>query len=88
MDDVPDLPITIPTVTYLREITLEGHELYLELRDAGFTDKQSTAIVAEFIIDAVNSRDDEVVEVLYDISDDEDDDDDGSSSTDDDRCGN
>lgn len=76
MDDAPDLPLTMPTVTYLREITLEGQELFMELRDSGFTEKQATSIVAHFIVDAVNSRDEEFVEVLYEYSDDDEDEDD------------
>lgn len=73
MDDAPDLPLTLPAVTYLREITLEGKELFDELRDSGFTEKQATIIVGHFILDAVNSRDEEYVEVLFEYSDDDDD---------------
>jgi len=76
MDELPDLPLTLPAVTYLREISLEGKELFDELRDCGFTEKQSTAIVAQFILDAVNSRDEEVYMVEFTTSEDDDDEDD------------
>lgn len=76
MDETPDLPLTLPAITYLKEITLEGQELFIELRDSGFTEKQATAIVAHFIVDAVNSRDEEYVTVMYEYSEDDDDEDD------------
>ncbi len=78
MDDSTDLPVLAPEVTYLREVALEGKELHDELRASGFTDKQATAIVANFIVDAVNSRDEEygVIYVEYSDDDDEEDDDD------------
>jgi len=74
--DAPDPTLTHPDVTYLREITLEGRELYNELRDSGFTDKQATLIVGHFIVDAVNSRDEETTVVIYQYSDEDDDDED------------
>lgn len=78
MEDSTDLPVLTPAITYLREIVLEGKELHEELVDAGFTDKQSTAIVAHFILDAVNSRDEEyeIVEIEFSDEDDYDEDDD------------
>lgn len=76
MDDSTDLPVLAPEVTYLREVTLEGKELHDELRASGFTDKQATAIVANFIVDAVNSRDEAYITVMYDYDEDEDEDDD------------
>lgn len=76
MDDSTDLPILAPEVTYLREVALEGKELHEELRDAGFTDKQATAIVAHFILDAVNSRDEEYNVIYGEYSDDDDEEDD------------
>ena len=78
MDEPTDLPLLTPAVTYLREVVLEGKELQEELLDAGFTDKQATAIVAHFILDAVNSRDEgyAIVEISYSDDDDEDEDDD------------
>ncbi len=77
MDDPVELPLLTPAVTYLREITLEGKELHEELLDAGFNDKQATAIVAQFILDAVNSREEgyAIVEIEYSDEDDEDEDD-------------
>lgn len=83
MDESLDLPIQTPAVTYLREVVLEGKELHEELRSAGFTDSQATNIVAQFIIDGVNSRDEEyaIVEIAYSDEDDDEDDtyDDGDS---------
>ena len=83
MDESLDLPVQTPAVTYLREVVLEGKELHEELRDAGFTDRQATVIVAQFIIDGVNSRDEEyaIVEIAYSDDDDDEDDtyDDGDS---------
>lgn len=85
MDETPDFPQTLPSVTYLREVAIEGQELHGELRYAGFTEKQATAIVAQMIADAVNSRHEEDFTVVYmesdeDDYDDEDDDyDDGDS---------
>ncbi|UVG35151.1 hypothetical protein SEA_CECE_100 [Microbacterium phage Cece] len=76
MDEPTELPALLPAVTYLREITLEGKELYDELRDSGFTDKQATSIVAQFILDAVNSRDEEYSIVMVEYSDDDDEDED------------
>jgi len=82
MDDAPDLPLTLHAVTYLREITLEGKELFDELRDSGFTEKQATIIVGQFILDAVNSRDEEVY--ILEFSSDDDDDYDDEDDLDDD----
>lgn len=84
MDEPLDLPVLTPAVTYLREITLEGKELHDELLYAGFSASQATTIVSHFVLDAVNSREDEDVEVLFEYSDedsdDEDDDDYGRNS--------
>lgn len=74
MDETPDLPALVPAVTYLREVALEGQELFTELLYAGFSEKQSTLIVAQMVIDAVNSRDDEGYAVEFVSSDDDDDD--------------
>lgn len=80
MDDQPELPVTLPAVTFLREVALEGQELHNELLYAGFTEKQATLIVAQMIVDAVNSReeDDYTIEFVssYDDDDDLDDEDD------------
>jgi hypothetical protein len=81
--DAPDPTLTSPDITYLREITLEGRELYNELRDSGFTDKQATIIVGHFVVDAVNSRDEETVVSIYEYSDDDDYDDDEDELDDD-----
>lgn len=78
MDDQPELPALLPETTYLREVAIEGQELYMELRYAGFTDRQAINIVAQMVIDAVSSRDDDEYEVefisSYEDDDDEDDD--------------
>lgn len=73
MDDTPDLPALVPAVTYLREIALEGQELHNELRYAGFTERQATQIVAQMIIDAVNSRDEEDYTIVFTSYEDDDD---------------
>jgi hypothetical protein len=75
MDDSADLPVLAPEITFLREVALEGQELYGELRYVGFTERQATAIVARMITDAVHSRNEDDYAIVYMESDDEDDDD-------------
>lgn len=74
MDETPDLPALLPAVTYLREVALEGQELHGELLYAGFSEKQATLIVAQMIIDAVNSRDEDDYTIEFVSSYDDDDD--------------
>jgi hypothetical protein len=87
MDEMPDLPATLPGVTFLREVALEGQELFTELRYAGFTEKQATTIVAQTISDALYSRVDVDFAIIVSESDDDDDDFNLEDDEDDDRDG-
>lgn len=73
MDEQPELPVTLPAVTFLREVALEGQELHNELLYVGFSEKQATMIVAQMIVDAVNSRDEDEYTIEFVSSYDEDD---------------
>jgi hypothetical protein len=77
MDDKPELPTLRTEISFLREIALEGRELLDELLDVGFSDKQATFVVAQMIVDAVNSRDEDAysIEFVSSYEEDEDDDD-------------
>lgn len=74
MEDMPDLPVSFPTMTYLQEVAIEGQELFRELRNAGFTERQATNIVAQMVLDALDSRDDDDYAIVYMESDEDDDD--------------
>ncbi len=76
MDESSELPALAPAVTYLRQVALESKELHDELRYAGFSDKQATAIVAQMISEVLSSPEDVSYEIeLIDSDDDEGEDD-------------
>lgn len=87
MDDLPDLPESLPAITFLRVVALESKELHTELLYSGFTDHQATQIVGQLVSDTLNFQREDVYMSEYvssyddDDSDEEDDHDyDGDSS--------
>lgn len=60
-------------MTYLRQVSHEAHELYTELRKAGFPNKEAVNIVALMVIDALDSRDDDDYAVVFMESEEDDD---------------
>lgn len=78
MEDRPDMPVTLSDLSYLREIAVESHEAYQELRAAGFTEHQAVLITGQMFVDAVNSRDEH--DSVFEFMDEEDDDDDDGDS--------
>ena len=87
MDDSLGAPLNAQDFSYLREVSIEGHELFQELKEAGFTKKEALNIVGQMVIDALDSRfdEDEYVEYTQSFEDEDDDDedsidDDGDSS--------
>jgi len=76
MDEPSEIPLVADDVTTLRMLAIEGHELFLELRHAGFTGKQSTDIVAQMIGDALDSLREDHFELEFGMVDEDDDEDD------------
>ncbi|URP22190.1 hypothetical protein SEA_BIG4_106 [Microbacterium phage Big4] len=83
MDEPLETPVDLPDpeLSYLREVSIESHELFKELKKAGFSVKEALFVVGQMVVDALDSRYDEDWETEFTQSyDDEDDaDDDGDS---------
>jgi len=73
MDDTP-VPLGVET-SPLRELTIEIHELYLELQESGFEPREALHILGDVLTNMISDR------IMYsdDEDDDEEEDDDGDS---------
>lgn len=87
MEESPGQPLQAPALTYLRQVSIEGHELLGELKEAGFDHGDAVKIVALMVIDALDSRYDDDYAVVSmeseeddDYYEDDDDYDDGDGS--------
>ena len=73
MSEPTEFPELFPTTTYLREVALEGQELFMELRYAGFTETQATNFVAQMVSDTLNSSNEATYSIEYTAYEEDDD---------------
>lgn len=83
MEEPLETPVELPDpeLSYLREVSIEGHELFKELKRAGFSVKEALFVVGQMVVDALDSRyDEDWVEFTQSDDYEDDEDDDGDSS--------
>lgn len=82
MDEPLETPVDLPDpeLSYLREVSIESHELFKELKRAGFSVKEALFVVGQMVVDALDSRYDDDYETEFTVSYEDDDEDDEDSS--------